>query len=373
MSPERPPTVARVDLDAIAANFAALRRVAGVPVMAVVKADAYGHGLVPVARRLEREGAWGFGVATVDEALELREAGIESPILILGWTPPAAVAKAIRHGIRLTVFDRAGVDAAASAARVAGARAVVHVKVDTGMGRLGFPGWEPERAVAEILAALARPELDCEAVYTHFACADEPDPAPTEAQLSRFRTVLRLLAEAGFRPRLVHAANSAAAIRFPSARFDLVRCGIALYGIEPYPGAADAVPLRPALRWTTRVAQVRTIPAGWGVSYGHTFVAPQAMTVAVLPVGYGHGYPRALSNRGRVLVRGRPASVLGRVCMDQVVVGPVDPDLRPGEEVVLIGEQDGGRIRAEDAGEWAGTTAYEIVTRIGKRVPRVYG
>lgn len=366
------PTWAEVDLDAIAHNVQTLRRAAGVPVMAVVKADAYGHGAVPVARAALAAGAEWLAVARVEEGLALRAAGIRAPVLVLGWAPPEAAAAAVRHDLRLTVFDDHTRAAVAAAARQEGAIARVHVKVDTGMGRLGLPGWDPERAAATALLAAADPHLQVEGIYTHFARADEPDPEPTRQQLARFRQVLDRLSRRGLRPPLVHAANSAAALRFPEARYDLVRPGIALYGLDPYPDGARAHGLRPALRWVARVEQVRRLPPGWGVSYGHTYVAGEATTVAVLAAGYADGYPRALSNRGHVLVRGRPARVLGRVCMDHVIVGPVDPDLRPGEEAVLIGAQGGEVVRAEDLAAWAGTIPYEVVSRIGPRVPRRY-
>ena len=364
------PTYAEVDLAAIQHNVRILRERVGVPLTAVVKADAYGHGAVPVARAVVAAGAERLAVATVDEGIELRTAGLALPILVLGWTPPDAVEPALRFGLTLTVFDRPSLEAIAAVAARTGLTATVHVKLDTGMGRLGFPTWRGD-GLAELAALLTRPGIDVEALYTHLSAADDDD-AYTSAQLARFDAACQRLREAGLNFRLRHAANSAGALRFPASRYDTVRLGIALYGLDAFPGAARAAGLRPALRWRTAVAQVKVIEAGIGISYGHTYVPDRPVRVAVLAVGYADGYDRALSNLGQVLIGGRRARVLGRVCMDQVIVGEVDEGVRPGDEAVLLGAQGDDEITASEMADWLETIPYEVVTRIGARVPRRY-
>jgi alanine racemase len=349
--PERRPTWAEVDLGALAHNVRVLRSHLGpgTQLMAVVKADGYGHGALPAARAALAAGASWLGVAIVEEALALRAAGIAAPILVMGWTPPSQAAAAIAAGVDLAVFSLA--DAAAY-----GPGARLHVKVDTGMSRLGFAVEEAPAAAARIAAL---PGVEVRGVFTHFAGADEDDLSGARRQLDAFR---RVLAALPFRPPVVHAANTAAILRLPEAHFDLCRAGIGLYG---YGGAG----LRPALRWLTRIAQIRRVPAGTGVSYNWTYVAPEAETLATLPVGYADGLPRQLSNRGTVRVAGRSAPIRGRVCMDQTIVsleglGPV----AVGDAVALIGEGQW----ADQLAAQAGTIPYEILARIGPRVPRVH-
>ncbi|HEX6989871.1 MAG TPA: alanine racemase, partial [Bacillota bacterium] len=261
--------------------------------------------------------------------------------------------------------------AACRAAGETGRAARLHVKIDSGMGRLGFPAWEPDTP-RRILEAAGSPGVEVEGIYTHFACADEPDDTYTVDQLRAFQGVLDALARGGLRPAVVHAANSAAALRRPETRYNLVRIGLAVYGLVAFPGVPEDLRLRPALRWVTRVAQVKTLAAGIGVSYGRAYVPDRPLRVAVLPVGYADGYDRRLSNRGEVLVAGRRARVLGRVCMDQVVVGPVAAEVRPGDEVVLIGRQGGDEVSAIEMAGWLDTIPYEVITRIGPRVTRLY-
>jgi alanine racemase len=381
------PTWAEVDLGALAANTRRLAaRAPGAALMAVVKADAYGHGAVPVARAALAAGAAWLGVATLDEALELRRAGIGAPVLVLGWTPPELAGRAAWAGVDLTVSRLE--EAAAMAAR---GSVRIHAKVDTGMGRLGF--WagppaapseagaaaprDPEAAGAEAAAeAVARlaalPGVTLAGVYTHFAAADAPDLSHARMQLERFRAVLARLAARGVRVPLRHAANTAALVRLPESHFDMVRAGIGLYGYEPSP-AVPPLGLEPVLTWKTRVVLVRRLPGGEGVSYGCTYVTPGPELLATLPVGYADGLSRSLSNRGEVLVRGRRAPIRGRVCMDQVVVSVQGvPGAREGDEVVLIGRQGTEAVTAAEVAERAGTVAYEILCAIGRRVPRTY-
>jgi alanine racemase len=348
--PEHRPTWAEVDLSAVADNVRSLKSHLGpaTQLMAVVKADGYGHGALPVARAALAAGATWLGVAIAEEALALRSAGLTAPILVLGWTPPAQAAAAIAADIDLTVFS---LD---DAAAYRGGR--LHVKVDTGMSRLGFSVEEAAAAVAR-LAAL--PGTEVRGIFTHFAGADEDDLTGARSQLAAFRRLLDALPS---RPPLVHAANTAAIQRLPEAHFDLVRAGIGLYG---YGGDG----LRPALRWLTRIAQVRRLPAGTGVSYNWTYVTEKPETVATLPVGYADGFPRVLSNRGTVRIAGRDAPVRGRVCMDQTVVSLEGLGrVAAGDCVTLVGDGQW----ADSLAAAAGTIPYEILCRIGPRVPRIY-
>lgn len=344
------PTWAEIDLSAVAANTRALcaRLAPGARLMAVVKADGYGHGAVPAAQAALGAGATWLGVAIAEEAIALRAAGIEAPILVLGWTPPEQAGEAIAAGIDLTVFSLA------DAAAYRGGR--LHVKVDTGMTRLGFSAAEAPGAVAD-LAAL--PGVEVRGIFTHFAGSDEDDLSGARRQLATFQSVLGALP---FRPPFVHAANTAAVFRLPEAHFDLCRAGIGLYG---YGGPG----LRPALRWLTRIAQVRDVPAGTGVSYNSTYVTETSERLATLPVGYADGLPRSLSNRGAVRVAGCIAPIRGRVCMDQTVASLAgSPDAKPGDPVVIIGDGQW----ADEVAAAAATIPYEILCRIGPRVPRIY-
>ncbi|MBX6377101.1 MAG: alanine racemase [Clostridia bacterium] len=365
----RRPTWVEVDLDAVEHNARLLKARVGpnVALMAVVKADGYGHGAVPVAAAAVAGGATWLGVAMPEEGLALREAGIDAPILILGWTPPEQAELAIAYDLTQTVFSAETAEVAAAAARSVGRPARVHVKVDTGMGRLGFRADDPG-ATAAIQAVAARPELVVEGIYTHFASAED-DVAYTRHQLHDFLRLLERLEVTGCRFRYRHAANSAAIWTLPESHLDLVRSGISLYGY----GGPEGSGLRPVLSWLCRISQVKDLPAGSTVSYGRTYRTSGPERVAVLPVGYADGYVRGLSNRGCVLIRGKRVPVRGRVCMDQVVVS-VDGvgDVCPGEEVVLVGRRGDGVITAEDLAQWAGTISYEILCGISRRVPRVY-
>lgn len=360
-----------IDLGAIRGNLRQLRAIAGpAGVMAVVKANAYGHGAVPVSQAAVAAGAAWLGVARVDEGLALRAAGLDAPVLVLGYTPPVLAPEAIGHALRLTVFDVETARAYAAAALAQGREVVVHVKVDSGMGRLGvLPG--EARALFQALAVLEG--LRVEGVFTHLAASDMADPTFTQQQLATYDGVLDALSEAGLRPPLVHAANSAGTLAYPAARYDLVRSGIALYGLDP----SDEVPcpqgFRPALTWKTGVAQVKTLPAGHGISYGPEYVTSAPETVAVLPVGYADGFRRVPKNVNEVLIAGRRAPVRGRVCMDQMVVGVNDiPGVRAGDEVVLLGTQGEARISAEALARRWGTINYEVTSGVMARVGRNY-
>lgn len=365
-----------VDLEAIAHNVRALRRAVGprTSVLAVVKANAYGHGAAPVARAALAAGAAGCAVANLSEALALRRAGIPGLILVIGHTPGELAAEALAHEVTATVFDLATARAFSAAALAAGRPARVHVKVDTGMGRLGaLPA--DAGALLESLAGL--PGVVVDGLFTHFSCAD-CDDGYTREQLACFLPIALRHGQG----RLVHAANSAGALAYPEARFDAVRAGLAMYGMNPFAPArcapgGRALPalddLRPALAWKARLSQVKALPDGHGVSYGATYRCAGERRVAAAPVGYGDGFRRGPQHAGYVLVRGARAPILGRVCMDQVIVDVTEvPGAQAGDEVVLLGAQGGERITAEDVAERTGTINYEVTTAITARPERRY-
>ncbi len=362
-------TWAEIDLAALAANVRALRGVlgTGVELIAVVKADAYGHGAVPVARTALRAGATRLAVHRLEEGIALRRAGIHVPILVLGYVPLDAVGTLIRYRLTPTVNT-------AAFARALDAQATspypVHVKVDTGLSRYGLP---PEDVLPFIAMLRRRPHIYVEGIYTHFATADEADPTPMYRQFRHFRDVLDTLNARGIVIPLRHACNSAATLRFPQAHLDAVRPGIALYGLRPSPDWPSPIPLRPVLTLKSVVTRVRTLPSGTGIGYGRTFITERPTRVALVPIGYGDGYPRILSNRGAVLIRGRRARILGRVSMDQIVVDVSHiPEVRVEDEVVVIGRQGEEHITAEEVAHWAQTINYEITTGLTARVPRLY-
>jgi alanine racemase len=368
------PTAARVDLSILASNYRAVRDALGpgVGVIAVVKADAYGHGAVPVARMLEGLGVRGFGVATVEEGIELRDAGVRSQVLVMGAAFGRDHREVIERELTPMVGDPGDVERFASAARAAGrVRQSIHVKIDTGMSRLGVT----EPRFGELLAQCAsHPSIRVDGLATHFASADEADPSPTEEQLVRFVRCLDQARALGADPQVIHAANSSAALRFPRTRFDLVRPGIVLYGALPSLHLVAHDPgVRPVMSLVTRVNALREVPAGTAVSYGGTVILSRPSRIATIPVGYADGYPRSLSNRAQVIVRGRRAPVVGRVCMDLTMIDVSDvPGVEVGDPVTLLGSDGGETIRPEELAAWAGTIAYEILCAISKRVPRSY-
>ena len=368
------PVWAEVDLGAIRDNAATLATVADpARLCAVVKAGAYGHGPVPVARAALDGGASWLAVALVEEGADLREAGITAPVLLLSEPPLEALPEVVALGLTPTLYSLSGVEAAAKAVASAGEATplAVHVKVDTGMHRVGAA---PELAVALALAVEERAELRLEGLWTHFAVADEPDDPFTDRQLERFAAVVDALAASGVRPPLLHACNSAGVIAHPAARHDLVRCGIALYGVAPSPALEGRVDLRPALSVRARVSQVKEVAAGEGISYGLRYRFDRRSVVATVPLGYADGVPwRLAAVGGEVLIGGRRRPIAGSVTMDQITVDcGDDADVAPGDEVVLLGRQGGESV---DAWEWAsrlGTIAYEVLCAVGPRVPRTY-
>lgn len=371
------PTWLEIDLGALAHNTAHLKALAGdAALMAVIKADGYGHGAVQVARTALRHGATWLGVACVPEAAAIRQAGIDAPTLILGYTPAWQARGAAALDVAVAVYDDHTARALADAALALDRPVRVHVKVDTGLHRLGLP---PEEAPAFLAALAAMPGLVVEGIFTHLAVADDPSAAgraATEAQLAAFAALLAALERAGQRPPLAHALNSAGLLGYPQGRFDLVRPGIALYGLAPSAEVGDPA-LRPVLSWKAQVAQVHDLPPGAAVGYGRTWTAARPSRVATIPVGYADGFRRAPARWRHVLVRGRPAPLVGRVSMDQAAIDVTDiPGVRQGDEVVLIGHQhdDAGTLQAitaDDVAAWLGTIGYEVVSSILARVARV--
>ena len=373
MRPDRP-TWVEIDLSAIAHNTRQIQSLVGpdVRILASLKADAYGHGALKVARTVLLNGASMLGVATVSEAIPLREAGIYAPILVFGYVPHWQMREAVRLQLTLTLYSIEAAQALSRAAQALNETVKVHVKVDTGMGRLGMRS----EHIADILELLheirALPHLVLEGIFTHFAMADAQDLTHARMQLSRFLHVLQCIDEEHMRPSLVHAANSAAALSLPEAHFDMVRPGIALYGLDPSSEVPLPAEFRSALSFKTQVAQVKDVPEGECISYGCTYTTDRPTRIAILPVGYADGFRRAPTNWGYVLVHEQEAPLLGRVCMDQCIIDITHiPHVRVGDEVVLIGQQGTASLTAEQVAQRLGTINYEVVSEILARVPRV--
>ena len=369
-------TWAEVDLSAIRSNAQAIKAYAqGKSLIAVIKADAYGHGVIPVAESLHEEAAM-YAVATVAEAVELRTAGIRKPVLVLFNALPAQAETIIEYQLTPSVYEPTLCNALFSAARGKGTSVQVHLDVDTGMNRGGI--WYTE--AADFLKWLiSLEEIEIEGIFTHFATADEADKSHVHLQLERFKAVLSALSKINLRPPIVHAANSAAALTLPDAHFDAVRVGLGLYGVYPSSEVkrASTVLLQPALTWKARIISLRQSTQGEGVSYGRTHIVEEPTLLATLPIGYADGYSRALSNRGEALIGGAKYRQVGSVCMDgsvfQIAASNQDQtDLDIGDEAVLIGKQGDSEITVDKIAERAGTISYEILTGIGKRAPRIY-
>jgi alanine racemase len=361
-----------VDLAAIAHNVRAVHAHLRPPaqLMAVVKANAYGHGDIPVAHAALEAGATWLGVNLVDEGVRLRQAGIRAPILILGHCPPNQAAQVVEHALIPTVNTRETAQALDILARQGGRILDVHIKVDTGLSRYGLL---PDEVVAFARWLAGLPGLRLQGLWTHLACADEADKSDAQRQFRLFLDVRATLQASGLVFPLSHVANSAATIDLPEMHLDLVRCGLAIYGLYPSDAVSRSVALRPALQLRTRVVRLRLLPPGTGVSYGRTFVTTRPTWAALLPLGYGDGVPRSLSNRGSVLLHGKRAPIIGRICMDQFVVDVTDiPGVREGDEAVVIGAQDQEAISADELAKLVGTISYEIVTNLSSRLPRRY-
>lgn len=368
------PTWVEIDLNAIASNTRHIKSLVGpnVQLMVALKADAYGHGALKVARTVLHNGASMLGVATVSEAAPLREANISAPILVFGYVPLWQMREAIRLDVRVTLYSTEAAYALSRAALDLSKTVKVHVKVDTGMGRLGIRHEQLNEVVALVRLIKVLPGLELEGLYTHFAQADAEDKTHVFLQLERFQQVLHTLRELGLRPPIVHAANSAATLTLPAAHFDMVRSGIAIYGLQPSSAVRLPDSFRPALSFKTQVSQVKWVPAGEGISYGSIYVTARPTCIAVLPVGYADGFRRAPTTWDSVLIHGQEAPILGRVCMDQCMVDVTYiPQTRMGDEVVLIGRQGEATLTAEQVAQRLGTINYEVVSEILARVPRV--
>ncbi len=372
------PTRVEIDLDALRHNARLLRRIAGVPLFAVVKADAYGHGANEVGRTLAAASAAdGFAVSLVEEGIHLRQAGVVEPILVMGPALAGGYEEIVARKLTAVISDPADLEGLARAGARLGVRPSAHVKIDTGMGRLGvLPG-----SFQPLLKRLPDvPAVEITGFSTHFACADSDRPddprCMTHAQIRAFDASVEAAARAGLSGRTLHLANSSATIKFPESRRDLVRCGLALYGNgeQPAPGEAGDMRLRQVMRLRTDIAQVRSIPAGHSVSYGALWRARRASRLAVLPIGYADGLPRRVTGRAEVLLRGRRFPVVGAVSMDITVVDITDlgDSAAVGEEVVILGGQGGERITAAEFADWVGFSQYEVTCGVSKRVPRVF-
>lgn len=359
-----------IDLDILSENFDAIQKKAGVPVMAVVKADAYGHGAVQVARLLQDKCAF-FCVSSILEAMELRKAGLTKPILLLGYTPAEAYPTAVREEIRPTIYRMEDAQALSQAAQALGLPARFHFAVDTGMSRIGFQVTEADADICARIAGL--PGLVAEGLFSHFATADCADLSRAEAQAERFAEFDRMLRERGVNIPIRHLNNSAGLMNFATP-YEMVRSGIITYGMYPSDEVDKRLlPLRPALRWLSRVSHVKVLPAGREISYGGTYVTKADTVVATIPVGYADGYRRNLSGRFYVLIRGKKAPILGRICMDQMMVDVTAiPGVQVGDQVTLVGTDGDETITMEEISARADSFNYEFVCGISRRVPRLY-
>jgi alanine racemase len=360
-----------VDVDAISASVASIDAVTpGAAVMAIVKADGYGHGAIESAQAAIRGGATWLGVALIEEAVGLRDAGIGVPILVLLEPPPGAAELAQRYAVDVAVGTRAGLDAVITAARQAGSAARVHLKADTGLTRGGATPADWPELVRAAGAAQSAELVDVVAVWSHLACADQPGHPSIDRQLQAFAEALDIAAP--LRPKLRHLANSAATVSRPDTHFDLVRPGLACYGLSPIPAEPDRLGLTPAMTLRARVAMSKRVPAGTGIAYGHRYVTTRETTAVLVPLGYADGVPRAATNTAEVLVAGTRRRISGTVSMDQFSVDVGDDEVAAGDEVILFGPGTNGEPTAQDWADATGTISYEITTRIGPRVPRRY-
>lgn len=370
--PKGRPTLCFIDLAALRWNFQQVRkRVAeGVKILSVVKADAYGHGACEVAKTLTGEGSDALGVTTLEEGIELRKGGIQSPILVLAGIYPEQLDKLLRNNLTPVVCELEMLHRLDTLVRRRGLSLNVHLKVDTGMGRLGLLASEIDTWLPKLGELKA---LKIEGVMSHFSEMEGVALDYTQKQLESFRHVIQRLRSEEHNPPLIHLAKSAGVIRFPAAHFTAVRPGLMLYGIHPSPDMVGQVALKPVLSWKTRILQLKRLPRGSSISYGQTFATERESLIATLPVGYADGYNRLLSNRGAVLVRGQRVPIVGTVCMDLTMVDVTDiREVQQGDEVVLLGKQGEGSISADEMARWAGTISYEILTSISARVPRIH-
>lgn len=365
---------AYIHLEAVEQNFRSMKAnlKEGTQMVAVIKTDGYGHGAVPIAKLVEPyDYIWGFAVAAFSEAVQLREAGISKPILILGYTFEEDYEEMVRSGIRPAVFTLEMAQQFSDTAARLGVCAPVHLAVDTGMSRIGVADTQDGVALAKAISDL--PHIYIEGVFTHFSKADETDKAYAQMQLKRYIRFCDAIEDAGVPKVIRHCSNSAGILEIGEANLDMVRAGITIYGIYPSDEVSrETVKLTPVMELKSHVVYIKTIPAGTAVSYGGTYIAPDERRIATIPVGYGDGYPRSLSNRGSVLIRGQRAPIVGRVCMDQFMVDVTGLDVELLDEVTLLGRDGADEITVDELGHLSGRFPYEFVCDIGKRVPRVF-
>jgi alanine racemase len=363
-----------IDLDAICHNIKEVKRVIGpnVKVMPVIKADGYGHGSVPIAKALNEIGVDAFAVAIIEEGITLRNNGIRQPIVILGYTSEYQYSSLIQYEIEPTVFCYEMAESLSKIAQALGKDAKIHIKLDTGMNRIGF---KPTRESLETVKKIAQlPNIKIEGIFTHFACADEADKTSAKKQKAEYDKFIGWLEEEGIEIPVKHVSNSASIIDMDGWRMDMVRSGIITYGLYPSEEVAkDVLDLHPAMSLKTHIVHIKEVGPGEGISYNHTYVTKHATKIATIPVGYADGYPRALSSKGRVLIRGQYAPIIGRICMDQFMVDVTDiPEVSVMDEVTLVGRDGDQYISVEEVANMAGSFNYEFICGISKRVPRVY-
>ena len=367
---------ALIDLDNVENNITQIEKVITAPqgIYAVIKADGYGHGAVPIATVLEKHDAVkGYAVATAEEALQLLDAGIRKEILVIGYTFPYAYADMINKGIRMTIFREDTLEELENISRDLGKKAIVHIKVDTGMSRIGISPFD--EGLELIKKAIASEYIEVEGIFTHFARADETDKTSANEQFELFKSFVEgVEADTGFKFRVKHCSNSAAIIDMSYAHMDAVRAGIILYGLRPSDEVnMDSIDLKPVMSLVSHITYIKNVPQGTPVSYGGTFVTKRPTRIATIPVGYADGYPRALSNKSSVIIRGMKAPVLGRVCMDQMMVDVTFiPDAKEGDTVTLVGKEGDCVITMDDLSKLSDHLNYEFVCDIGKRVPRLF-
>ncbi len=365
------PTVAEIDLEALAFNYRQIRKKVprGTKILAVVKADAYGHGALPISLKLEKLGVHYLGVAISEEGVALRKGGVKTPILILGGIYKDGAEEAIRYGLTPVVFDIESLTHLSKAAKRRGEKATVHIKVDTGLGRLGVPFDQFPVFLKELKKI---PNIEIEGILSHFSMTDREE-GYSSGQWEKFQKALATAKDEGVKSRYVHMANSANATLFPEYSGNMVRPGIMLYGSYPSSNFQSRIELKPVLTLKTRIHFLKPVPAGSRISYGGTFITRRQSLIATLPVGYADGYSTRLSNQGEVLIRGKRSPVVGRVCMDLIMVDVTDlSGVSHGDEAILIGKQGGEQITADEIAGKIGSISYEVLCLIGKRVPRVY-
>ena len=363
------PTNVSVDLGQLVTNYQNIRNHCGVDVKAVIKADAYGHGIVAVARCLEAKGCAYFGVAYLEEALLLREEGIQTPILVMGGILGEQIPLYIAHNITLTASSIDKLEAIEDTAQQMQRQATVHLKIDTGMGRIGVQEWSAHKLFKVATSCV---NLHIEGIFTHFANADSTDVQHAKIQMDRFEGVLQTAIEMGLQIPTVHMANSGAALQLPNSHKHLVRTGLLLYGVYPDSEIARTIDVKPVLKWTSRVVYFKVLPANRPVGYGSKWSSPKQTRIVTIPVGYGDGYHRRMTGRAEVLIRGKRYPVVGSICMDQIMVDIGWDEVYNGEEVVLLGKQGNQEITVDELAQWADTISYEILTSINLRVTRRY-